>query len=297
MSQPSVEPSGIMSSLPPNYAMRSFTSMQALTADARAILGELNRNQDNGNQYLLVLSLPTAVRVHLDSDKNALDGIPFRLMFDRASALVKVIPSFEHDVSTRGLVENILFKIFILGVPREQYRFAGTTTFRAATRNKGKQPDDCFLPWSRLPHGRQHPLNWPTLVIESGVSESLPKLREDARWWFENSSGLVRTVIILSINRARKTIRLEKWQLADPNSPTPSTSTAALSIPPPLMQQPAASQRPYAAQTTIITPTTVAGDVPLVLHFHGLFDRRPTGTESDILLDGPTLMDIARSLA
>lgn len=286
-----------MSSLPPNYVMRTFSSMKALIANARAILGELNKNQDGGNQYLLVLSLPTAIRVHLDTDKNALDGIPFRLMFDGASALVKFIPSFAHDASTRRLAENILFSCLAIGVPREQTCWASTTTYRTRTSNKGKQPDDCFLPWSRQPHGPQQPLNWPTLVIESGVSESLPKLREDTRWWFENSSGLVRTVIILSIKKARKTIQLEKWQLADPNSPTPSASTtAALSTPPSLMQQPAASQRPYIAQTTGITPTTVAGDVPLVLHFHGLFDRPPAGTESDILLDGPTLMDIARFL-
>lgn len=69
----------------------------------------------------------------------------------------------------------------------------------------------------------------------------------------------------------------------DPGSATP-------------FEQPAASQRPYAAQTTIITPTSVTGDAPLILHFHSLFDRPPVGTERDIQLDVPTLIDIARFL-
>ena len=86
-------------------------------------------------------------------------------------------------------------------------------------------------------------------------------------------------------------MQLEKWQLIDPSS----MINATLSIPS-LVQQYGASQRIYAAQTTTITLTAVAGDVPLVLHFQCLLGRPPIGTERDILLNIPTLMDIARFL-
>lgn len=135
-----------MSGLPDNYVMRGFSSIKALVADARAILDELERNQESGNQYLLALSIPTAIRVKLDENKSALGGIPFRLMFDGASSLVKVIPSFAHGASTRRLAENILFSSLMVGVPRYDTCWASTTTYRGTTSNKGKQPDDCFVP-------------------------------------------------------------------------------------------------------------------------------------------------------
>lgn len=57
--------------------MREFSTTAALIADARAVLDELNRNHDNGNQYLLVLSLHITVREELDANKSALVVSPF----------------------------------------------------------------------------------------------------------------------------------------------------------------------------------------------------------------------------
>jgi len=31
--------------------------------------------------------------------------------------------------------------------------------------------------------------DWPTVVLGVGASESLPRLRTDAKWWFHNSEG------------------------------------------------------------------------------------------------------------
>ncbi|KAJ5145936.1 uncharacterized protein N7515_000500 [Penicillium bovifimosum] len=64
-------------------------------------------------------------------------------------------------------------------------RWAMATTYRPAA-HKGKQADQCFTPPCRSGSPRQ-PVGWPTFVIETGLSESLPRLREDARWWFNNS--------------------------------------------------------------------------------------------------------------
>lgn len=90
--------------------------MKALITDARAIPDKLNKNQDNGNQYLFIPSLPAAICIDLDANQNSLDGIPFRLVIDKPSALVKVIPPFAHAASTRRLAENILLNCLMVGV-------------------------------------------------------------------------------------------------------------------------------------------------------------------------------------
>ena len=124
----------------------TFSSMKALITDARAILDKLNKNQDNGNQYLFIPSLPAAICIDLDANQNSLDGIPLRLVIDKPSALVKVIPPFAHAASTRRLAESILLNCLMVGVPREHTCWASTITYRATTNNMGKQPDNCFLP-------------------------------------------------------------------------------------------------------------------------------------------------------
>ena len=51
-----------------------------------------------------------------------------------------------------------------------------------------KEADTSLKPASRTPG-----TGWPTVVFECGVSESLERLRVDARWWLENSKGEVGT--------------------------------------------------------------------------------------------------------
>ena len=49
-------------------------------------------------------------------------------------------------------------------------------------RTVSKEGDSCYCPLGTRPNAD----DWPTLVIEAGVSESLTKLREDAKWWLTN---------------------------------------------------------------------------------------------------------------
>jgi hypothetical protein len=48
-------------------------------------------------------------------------------------------------------------------------------------------------------------------VIEAGVSESLQRLRCDAQWWISHSSGQVRIILLIKVNKARKHVMIEKW--------------------------------------------------------------------------------------
>ncbi|RHZ52843.1 uncharacterized protein CDV56_107084 [Aspergillus thermomutatus] len=251
--------------------MCTFTSFEALKDDARDIFNKLE--QDDANQLILIYNLPKPIRERLDNDdRNVLDAIPFRFI---------------------RLSSTILFASEDAGASRDEMIWARNTTF--LTGDKGKQPDDCFLGPSRLPP-RGEPPNWPTPVIESGISES--KLREDAKWWFQNSHGAVRTVITLNSYRTRKTIILEKWQLSHAGQPVTTAMAQTLDrlIPPmpPLGLQRLEIQVPFIAQEAAITPDATIGT--LYLHFQALFDRAPGPTERDLDIDVSPLMDLLQIL-
>ncbi|RLM00106.1 hypothetical protein CFD26_107920 [Aspergillus turcosus] len=130
------------------------------------------------------------------------------------------------------------------------------------------QPDGCVFPKSRLQRDRG---SWPTMVIESGVVASLPRLREDARWWLHNSQGEVQIVLVVGINRQRRKLVVEKWEQQKP----------ALTHQPP--RHPQASLQAHATQI-IEMSFLPASRAALVLPFEELFDRPRQGRETDILL-------------
>lgn len=298
-SQNNAQPAGLMSGLPSSYILRSFSSLRKLRIDAQQVLDELDAN-DDGNQYILLLNIPKAVRIQLDEDRNALDGVGFRFMFEGSAGLIKVVPSYAHDAITGRLSFSIDRLCIRANVPDTELEWALTTTFRPTVGTRGKKPDNCLLPRSRQGSGGQQQ-GWPTLVIESGVSESFSKLHDDAKWWFENSGGQVRYVIILCIKRARRTILLQKLQLSCPGQPASAAMAGSIQqmvVPPmpPLVPQTAVNQHPFVAQAVTITPTTVVGSNPIYLHFQALFDRAPQPSQGDIVLDSQRLLYLAENL-
>ncbi|KAJ9392871.1 hypothetical protein DTO063F5_8 [Paecilomyces variotii] len=131
---------------------------------------------------------------------------------------------------------------------------------------KAKEADESFHPGSRFGNGNAA-FPWPTLVIEIGNAQSLAKLREDVRWWFENSEGDVRIVLLMIVHQRSRTITLEKWQLAPPNTPplTRASINAFRQAVPPTMP-------PLVRQ------------IALMLPFHALLDSAPVPPQSDFSL-------------
>lgn len=107
-----------------------------------------------------------------------------------------------------------------MGYSWDEYQWGSTTTHEKTVSSKSKMPDGCLYSPSRRP-GYGAPCPWPSLVLETGVSESLPRLHKDAEWWFANSDGDVRVVLILSTSKATRKVVLERWQLAPIGTPIP----------------------------------------------------------------------------
>lgn len=168
--------------------------------------------------------------------------------------------------------------------------WARTTTYSPGS-GSGKQADDSVVPRSRLPHGST-PGGWPTVVVEMGVSESLPKLREDAVGWFPMSEGRVRIVLLISIRPTN--IVIEERQLAPIGAPVPLTRLYIDSLRdqkpnyPPLALQPRSMQQAYSAQEIYIAQNQVEGG-PLILPFSAVHDRQAVGAERDLALSDQQL--------
>jgi hypothetical protein len=288
-----------MSSLPDGYIVHHFSSFKLLRACAKTLVESLESTSEN--QWLIVLGLSQSALRKLDEDHSCLGGIDYRLAWEGNAALIKIVPSFLHDSVTDKLTRVMDLSLIQMGLVSVTSRtWVATTTYKP-TVNKGKQADQGFLPPSRCPATPGLPPGWPTLVIETGLSESLLQLRQDARWWLINSSGDVRIVLVVSISKRKDRVFIEKWQLAPPNCPSPLTRAHIQTLCQqssdilPLIQQHAVSQQAYCAHEVEITANNVTG-APLTLPFVEVYDRPPAQGEGDIVLTAQDLLDVTNGL-
>jgi hypothetical protein len=270
--------------LPERFEVEPFTTLDRLQLDAEKILRRLQETGD-GNQWIIIVGLPPATIETLSGKEQPLGGLNYRFQWEGSVGLMKLLPRYS-DTTANHLIGMIDRHIFARANPPREIKWTSTTMYKVTT-NKGKQGDQTFLPLSRYsPHLQT--CTWPTLVIETGVPQSLPRLRENAKWWFNNSKGDVRIVLIVSISQT--IVRLEKWQLAPPGSPRPLTreylallrlSTAHV----PMVQQAELTQQPYSAQEIEVTPGGTMG-APLVLPFSAVYDEPAGPGEGDVFI-GP----------
>jgi hypothetical protein len=155
----------------------------------------------------------------------------------------------------------------MMGIPRHEFWSVSSQTYRAPTSSK--DGDIAYKPSSF----RAAKAAWPTLVFEVGVSESLRGLRFDVRWWLWESRGDVKIVILVHVNRERKRVHIEKWELAPATRANPN--------PPPGVPPPAIPTKTNEVTITPVTiiPNTIVGPpfnttgASLVLEFHKLLLR------------------------
>lgn len=96
--------------------------------------------------------------------------------------IVKIMPSLEQESSHVSFGRKLDAKLNKMGIPDNALTFLGGTRYSGIT--SAKEGDSAFKPSCR-----RKKTDWPTLVIESGLPESLLRLRYDARWWLTNSEG------------------------------------------------------------------------------------------------------------
>ncbi|KAI1463619.1 uncharacterized protein F4812DRAFT_463446 [Daldinia caldariorum] len=129
--------------------------------------------------------------------------------------------------------------------------------------------------------------SWPTLVIESGDSETLSALHDDMRWWFSASDHEVKIVLIAKFDHQNQTIIIERWEEESQNHQG-ATNTRQVTG--------GNTPRPVLRQSIIITEDTTTNPESyhvtssgLVLSFRLLFLRDPGPQEGDFIISIPEL--------
>ncbi|CAK7562574.1 MAG: hypothetical protein SEPTF4163_000422 [Sporothrix epigloea] len=158
-----------------------------------------------------------------------------------------------HNLRQMGLSDNDLWP-------------ALATEFSGNDGSSG-EPDACFLP----PERGRDPGGWPTLVLETGVSQSLESTRAKMRWWFSASDHAVKIVVVYGATSTR-------------NMP---------SLTPRLRQSINITAQPGSDP---VVYNVVGG--PLIIEFSLLFLRPadPARGEGDIILDASWLEQLARRI-
>jgi hypothetical protein len=130
--------------------------------------------------------------------------------------------------------------------------------------------------------------NWPTLVIESGHSQTLPELHKGMQWWFQASNHQVKIVILAKFNDQQHHILLEKWEEEISSPQGAITRSRAVTI----LQQNGNILTPVKRQSITITRDETTNPVSynvtrgaLVLGFRLLFLRDPGPQEGDFILN------------
>ncbi|KAJ5581530.1 hypothetical protein N7535_000150 [Penicillium sp. DV-2018c] len=75
-----------------------------------------------------------------------------------------------------------------------------------------KEADASFVPGRRPAPGVLS--QWPSLVVEIGLSKSLFQLRTDGQWWYSNSNQQTQLVVLISTNLTTHDADIEIWTQA-----------------------------------------------------------------------------------
>jgi hypothetical protein len=218
----------------------------------------------SNQQYLVFKPVTKADLAKMDTQRHQI-GKHTRMTHyaDDDLLIIKLMPSGKHECAHLYFGQKFLVKVIRMGTSDRELRPMGGTRYPGNTSSK--EGDTSYKPSSR-----EKESDWPTIVIESGLSESFERLRGDASWWLQNSKGEVKIVIIISVKPVSKRLEIEKWELAPRDDERRNTRSHPSSIPTKIQE------------FTIMPDGSVTGALPLVLEFQKIFLRPAIPPECDI---------------
>ncbi|OCL00245.1 uncharacterized protein K441DRAFT_97134 [Cenococcum geophilum 1.58] len=267
--------------------IHQYIGIPNLRRHVRAQSTELQAGRSN-QQYLVFQGVTEYHLGKIDHERASI-GKHTRMSHDTDDDLlvIKLMPSARHENAHITLGMELVLALIGMGLPRRCLYALGGTTFHG--HNSSKEADSAYKPISRTQE-----TDWPTIVFESGLSESLTRLRHDAQWWLTNSGGDVNIVVVISITPAVKRLRFEKWCLrpAPGNMPTTRAHPNRNPLVPTRVQEVTVTQNPAAQPSTAAQPSAtiqpgpppsyaVAG-APLTLEFQDILLRAPVPPEGNV---------------
>ncbi|GES58586.1 hypothetical protein ATEIFO6365_0004073700 [Aspergillus terreus] len=169
------------------YPPSAFTGFEGLQKVVKSNIGRLDKGGED--QYISLKHLGAKVL--------------FTYFPDIETLIIKV-PARQHERAHRLLDQLVASKLTSMNVGFLEFMPDGSATYTGPTQSQ-KEGDSVRTNTQLRPQG-----GWPHFVIEAGVSESMPRLRADAAWWFSNSSGDVKLVLLIKVDTQRRVITIEK---------------------------------------------------------------------------------------
>ena len=238
--------------------VRIFTTIKNMQEAITSYRKKLEASK--ASRYLIFRPVTTndLLEIERERERGEIDrGVRMTHYVDWDILIVKV-PTAEHELAHRKFSDQLLFYEAVMMGLRWEFSNLGATTFK--TPRLSKEGDTAFKPESIRPRKA----DWPTIVIESGWSEPLTRLRQDARLWLENSRGDVKIVLLISIGRGARagTMIIEKWE----NRPVPAN--------PPVTRSRAAQTPTQIQAITVDSNSNNVNGAPLTLEFQKIFLRQ-----------------------
>ncbi|KAI2625031.1 hypothetical protein GGR54DRAFT_654697 [Hypoxylon sp. NC1633] len=203
----------------------------------------------------------------------------------KTQLLLITVPTGVHEILHTQLYGEFIEQLPASGVPRRAWLHKAATYFHSnhPGGGGGGEADSSGGPKTHRLRSR----DWPTLVIEAGVSESLNQLHAGMRWWFAASNHDVKIVVLTKFNQQQSKIIIEKWEEVQAARPGATTRRAA-------------TLQPVLLQTIEITRDLTTNPVSynvtsgaLVLEFSLLFLRNPGPLERDVVIGTQFLQEYA----
>jgi hypothetical protein len=243
-------------------------------------------------QYLIFLRVTKDHLAQIDHQRAQI-GKDTRITYytDTHELIIKVIPLQLHETAHLSLGEEVKDKLRGMQLP----------TRRCRAPNSSKEGDSSYRPqWCRSGD------DWPTIVIEAGLSESVRRLRADARWWLTHSGDQVNIIILIKIVRERKSLQIEQWCMSPPTGLRPITRANANANPnaianatrliPTKRQELTVIHDPPIPPLPGTIPTYTVTGAPLILDFDKLLLRAPVPPEGNVIFTAADLQGWAQYL-
>ncbi|CAK7228505.1 hypothetical protein SCUCBS95973_006903 [Sporothrix curviconia] len=210
-------------------------------------------------------------------------GRHYRFFFlPEAACVIITIPTGPHERAHAVMYQFVDRAIQRMGLESYQWDMIAASKFTGPGGASGEGDSSGGPPFTHDGSVR----TWPTVVIQSGVTQTLPLLRVKARWWFAASNYHMKEVVLVKVHTATSKIQIEKWVTTVPGTQRHgATNTRASS---------SGRRHSCKPRNRALADFHVDG-TPLVLSFEALFERQPVSVagEHDVLISEVDLQDLA----
>ncbi|KAF4770159.1 hypothetical protein HAV15_012003 [Penicillium sp. str.  len=157
----------------------------------------LDTHTPRPSQYIWALNIPQRLFAQIETDLELFPGVRVTVAHAKSSVLLKVMPGRQHEriiCNFRGIVLGCLNS---MGLYLQNGDFTGQGAERTPGVVTSKEPNWAFGPYdARVDSAADE---YPSLVLEVGVTESLDQLRQDAHWWYANTNQETKLVILIDV--------------------------------------------------------------------------------------------------